>query len=94
VFEFSVPADGRYEVRFATAPHENRASNTALTIRHADGAASVTLNQRRPAIIDGYWVSLGTFRFAVGKPASVDVDATRIDGNAHIDAVQILPANE
>jgi hypothetical protein len=93
VFEFSVPVDGRYEVRFATAPHENRASNTALTLRHADGAASVTLNQKMPATIDGYWVSLGTFRFAAGKPAFVDVDAARGDGNAHIDAVQILPVN-
>ncbi len=89
-FEFSVPADGRYEVRFATAPHENRASNTALTIRHADGAASVTVNQRKPATIDGYWVSLGSYRFAAGKPATVEVDATKADGNVHLDAVQVL----
>jgi hypothetical protein len=91
-FGFTVPEDGRYEVRFATAPHENRASNTTLVIRHADGTATVTVNQKKPATIDGYWVSLGTYRFAAGKPAAVDVDATKADGNVHLDAVQLLPA--
>ena len=37
-FEFTVPTAGRYEVRFATAAHENRASNTAVTVHHADGS--------------------------------------------------------
>ncbi|MBL9198995.1 MAG: FAD-dependent oxidoreductase, partial [Opitutaceae bacterium] len=91
-FGFSVPETGRYEVRFATAPHENRASNTTLVIRHADGTATVTVNQKKPATIDGYWVSVGTYRFAAGKPAAVDVDATKADGNVHLDAVQVLPA--
>ena len=89
-FDFSVPADGRYEVRFATAPHENRASNTSVTIRHAEGAKTVTVNQRRPAPIEGRWVSLGTYRFAAGKTYGVDVDAAKADGNVHIDAVQVL----
>jgi hypothetical protein len=89
-FGFTVPADGRYEVRFATAPHENRASNTTLVIRHADGTATVTVNQKKPATIDGYWVSLGTYRFAAGKPGAVDVDATNADGNVHLDAVQVV----
>ena len=45
-FEFKVPADGRYEVRFATAPHENRASNTAVAVRHADGRSASSVNQQ------------------------------------------------
>jgi len=92
VFPFTVPADGRYEVRFATAPHENRASNTALVIRHADGVTPVAVNQRQPAPLDGYWVSLGTFRFLAARPAAVEVDATAADGMVHLDAVQVLPA--
>jgi hypothetical protein len=90
-FAFTVPADGRYEVRFATAPHENRASNTALVVRHAGGATPVTVNQRQPAPIGGRWVSLGFFNFKAGQPASVEVDATTADGNVHLDAVQVLP---
>ena len=91
-FEFKVPADGRYEVRFATAPHENRASNTAVAVRHADGRAAVQVNQRRAGAVDGRWVPLGTFRFAAGQTYAVEVDAASADGNAHIDAVQVLPA--
>ena len=91
-FAFTVPADGRYEVRFATAPHENRASNTALVVRHADGTSPVTVNQRNPAPIGGRWVSLGFFTFKAGQPAAVEVDATTANGNVHLDAVQVLPA--
>ena len=92
VFPFTVPADGRYEVRFATAPHENRASNTAVVVRHADGTTPATLNQRQPAPIGGRWISLGFFNFKAGQTASVEVDAAGADGNVHLDAVQVLPA--
>ena len=90
--EFSVPTDGRYEVRFATAPHENRASNTAVTVRSADGDKRVIVNQKQRAPIDGLWVSLGTHRFAAGKPGVVEVSAEQADGNVQIDAIQVLPA--
>ena len=91
VFELVIPATGRYEVRFATAPHENRATNTAVTVRSADGAASVVVNQRREAESLPHWVSLGVYRFVAGQPAAVEVDAAGSDGNVHIDAVQALP---
>ncbi|MFM9953390.1 MAG: FAD-dependent oxidoreductase [Opitutaceae bacterium] len=91
-FAFTVPTDGRYEVRFATAPHENRASNTALIVRHADGTTPVTVNQRKPATLDKHWVTLGIYRFTAGQPAAVEVDATNADGNVHLDGVQLLPA--
>ena len=87
-----MPADGRYEVRFATAPHENRASNTAVVVRHADGTTPATLNQRQPAPIGGRWISLGFFNFKAGQPAAVEVNADGADGNVHLDAVQVLPA--
>ena len=91
-FAFTVPTDGRYEVRYATAAHENRASNTAITVRHADGTAAVTLNQKQPGTLEKLWVSLGTYSFKAGQPAAVEVDAAKANGNAHIDAVQVLPA--
>ncbi|MBI5691954.1 MAG: FAD-dependent oxidoreductase [Verrucomicrobia bacterium] len=92
-FEFTVPTAGRYEVRFATAPHENRASNTSVSVRHAGGTATVSVNQRVPGPIDDRWVSLGTWRFEAGQTYAVVVDAANANGNAHIDAVQVLPAN-
>ena len=91
-FEFSVPAAGRYEVRYATSPHENRASNASVTVRSADGAKTMTVNQRKASPIDALWVSLGVYSFTAGKSYGVEVDASRADGNVHIDAVQVLPA--
>jgi len=92
VFPFTVPADGRYEVRFATSPHENRASNTAYKVRHADGERGGTVNQREPAPIASQWVTLGTYRFVAGQPAAVEIDASGANGNVHIDAVHVVPA--
>ena len=91
-FEFTVPASGSYEVRFASAAHENRASNTAVTVRHAGGNASVSVNQRVNPKIENRWIGLGTYTFNAGQTYSVVVDAAGADGNAHIDAVQVLPA--
>ena len=81
----------RYELRFATAPHENRASNTQVTVRSADGDRKVVVNQKQPGKIDNRWVSLGTHRFVAGKPWAVEVSVDGADGNVHIDAVQALP---
>jgi hypothetical protein len=91
VFEFTVPKNGRYEVRFATAPHENRASNTTYTVRSADGEKTGTLNQRQPAAIAKQWVSLGEYRFTAGQTGAVEINAEKADGNVHIDAVNVVP---
>jgi hypothetical protein len=91
VFELVIPSTGRYDVRFATSPHENRATNTAITVRSADGSKSVVVNQRRETDDVPHWVSLGVYRFVAGQPAAVEVDAANADGNVHIDAVQALP---
>jgi hypothetical protein len=79
-------------VRFATTPHENRASNTPVIIHSADGDKAVTVNQKKEAPIDKLWVPLGTFRFEAGKPALVEVGTESANGLVHIDAVQLLPA--
>jgi len=92
VFAFTVPSDGLYEVRFATAPHENRASNTAIIVRTSEGDSPVTVNQQKPATIDRHWISLGQYRLQAGKPGAVEVNADKANGNVHIDAVQVIPA--
>ena len=91
VFEFNVPKDGRYEVRFATAPHEYRASNTAYSVRSAEGEKSGTIDQKKPATIAKQWVSLGVYRFYAGHPGAVEINAENANGNVHIDAVNVVP---
>ena len=90
VFEFTVPKDGRYEVRYATASHPNRASNTPWTVRSVEGVKNGNLNQQRTPPIAKQWVSLGTFRFSANQPAAVEVNTDNVDGHVHIDAVNVV----
>ena len=61
-------------------------------MRHAGGNAAVSVNQRVNPKVESRWVALGTYKFNAGQTYAVVVDAATADGNAHIDAVQILPA--
>ena len=61
-------------------------------MRHAGGNAAVSVNQRVNPKIENRWISLGTYTFNAGQTYAVVVDAAGADGNAHIDAVQLLPS--
>jgi hypothetical protein len=61
-----------------------------VTIEHADGVAPVRVNERRKPMIDGLFVSLGTYRFVAGKAAVVTIGTEGTDGYVAIDAVQLL----
>ena len=89
-----LPAAGRYEVRLAYTANPNRATNVAVSVKHADGAEAVTVNQRKPPPIDKLWVSLGTFEFAKGKAGSVTVTNADADVYVVIDAIQWLPVEK
>ena len=79
-------------MRLCYSDHENRATNVPVKIESADGAKTVTVNERvEPPLPNGF-ISLGTFRFDAGKPGSVTISNEKVDGNVHADAVQILPA--
>ncbi|HND50823.1 MAG TPA: FAD-dependent oxidoreductase [Pirellulaceae bacterium] len=91
-FELTVPKSGRYEVRVAWMPHENRASKAPCTIeRIGHPPISVQLNQRKAPSGPQCFHSLGTFEFAAGKAAIV-LSSDGADGNVHADAVQLLEA--
>ncbi|WCJ60454.1 FAD-dependent oxidoreductase [Fontisphaera persica] len=91
-FEFQVPQDGRYEVRLAHQPHENRAKNTPVTVFCAEGEKQVEVNQQAAPLLPHGFVSLGIFRFSTGKVWAVEIRAAGANGYVHADAVQVLPA--
>ncbi len=90
-FEATLEA-GRWEVRVAYTSHSNRASNVPVTVRHADGTARMTIDQRRRPALDGVAVSVGTFRFERG--AEVVISNHDTDGHVIIDAVQFVRVEE
>jgi hypothetical protein len=91
-YDFKVEKAGSYEVRLNYSPHENRATNTPVTIESAEGRKTVAVNERIAPPLEKGFVSLGTFRFEPGKPAAVIVGDGPANGTIHIDAIQLLPA--
>ncbi|MBI3878868.1 MAG: FAD-dependent oxidoreductase [Verrucomicrobia bacterium] len=90
-FEAKLPKSGRYEVRFAYPPNNNRCSKLAVEVIHAGGREKVIVNERTAPPIDDLFVSLGTFEFTTDAPAAVILSNTGAYGYVVIDAVQWLP---
>ena len=89
-FSAVLPTSGKYEVRLSYTALTNRATNVPVTIRHAEGEQTVTVNQRQAPPIDGVTVSLGTFAFKAETPAVVILSNAGTDGHVIADAVQWL----
>jgi len=89
IFAAKLPRPGRYDVHIAYPAHANRATNVPVTIRHADGQATVALNQRRAPAIDRAFASVGVFRF--DREATVEIANDGADGYVIADAVRFVP---
>ena len=62
-FTPAVPQSGRYEVRLGYTTGVNRATNVPVTVLHADGETTMTVNQRDALPGGENLRSLGQFRF-------------------------------
>ncbi len=91
-FETRLPKTGRYEVRLAYTPNNNRASRVGVEVHHAGGQEMRWVNQKLAPPIDGLFVPLGLFEFSANQPAAVVVSNQGADGYVVIDAVQWLEA--
>jgi cytochrome c553 len=89
-----VPQAGRYEVRLAYAPLQNRANNVRVTILHADGEDNVFVDQTQVPTIDGRFVSLGKFRFEKDGAGYVLISNEGTTDFVTVDALQLLPEGE
>lgn len=90
-FTPTLPRDGRYEVRIAHCYNIRRATNTPVTIHHADGETILRINQQEPPPHGRLFRSLGTFRFQAGRNGWVRISTDGTDGKYVIaDAVQWL----
>ncbi|MBL9146708.1 MAG: FAD-dependent oxidoreductase [Verrucomicrobiaceae bacterium] len=87
-FATALPKPGKYEVRLAYAPNNNRATNVPVTVKHAAGEAKVTVNQRKPAPEEDLFLSLGSFKF--GSEANVTISNAGTDGYVVVDGIQII----
>ena len=86
----NLPKAGTYEVRLAYSPNANRATNVPVTVTHARGTSTVTVNQRKAPSVSETFVSLGTFTFDKGAAARVVISNAGADGFVVVDAVVFL----
>lgn len=94
-FGFQVPATGRYEVRVAWQPHENRSTRTLVILeRPGQVPLRFRVNQREANIDPHGFHSLGGFDFRAGEGGTVVLSTEGADGYVHADCVQLLPAKE
>ena len=74
---------------------EGRTTNAAVTIGHAAGVTSFTINQTYPLLAGsgGIWEELGIYTFRTGQPSPdyVSFDNAKGDGWLTISAVKLIP---
>ena len=90
-FTPNLPFFGNYDVYLRNPATANRATNTPVDIRHADGAlTTVTINQTQN---NNLWILLGTFPCPSGTLSSVTIRNNTGATGAYVaaDAVQFVP---
>jgi hypothetical protein len=92
-FSPDLPKAGWYEVRLAHCYNLRRATNTPVTIHHAEGEKQMRINQQEEPEHGKLFRTLGVFRFEAGRNGWVRVSNEGSDvGKVVIaDAVQFLP---
>ncbi|MCP5559238.1 MAG: FAD-dependent oxidoreductase [Verrucomicrobiaceae bacterium] len=87
----TLPKAGKYRVAITYGALANRANNVPVTIHHASGDASVTVNQKKKPSEKGLLEPLGTYDFEAGQSSYVEISNTGTKGHVIIDAIQFLP---
>jgi hypothetical protein len=90
-FEFKAPQTGKYDLRIAYLSHENRGDRVPVTVRSAAGTKTTKIDMRKPAPLKNDFYSLGEFSLKAREPVSVTISTENAGGNAHADALQVLP---
>ena len=88
-FTPDIPSDGTYSVYLYWNSSSNRAINVPVSITHAEGTASHTLNQQQNG---GQWVLLGDYDFDAGTSGTVTISNTGTNGYVIVDAIRLSPA--
>jgi hypothetical protein len=83
---------GRYDVYLAYQPGPNRASNAGVSLLHADGEFSASVDQREKPAVAGILHLVGTFRFEEGDQHYLILSNEDADGHVIGDAVVFVEA--
>lgn len=85
-FTPDIPSSDYYQISLRWTSYANRATNVPVTVTHANGTDSLTVNQ---SVAGGQWVPLGTYFFNAGTSGNVLIENTGTDGYVIADAIRV-----
>jgi hypothetical protein len=88
------PESGSFEVRVSYTPNPNRATNVPVTLTVNSTTTEHSINQQKPAPIDGVFHSLATVELKRDDAITVVISNKGTNGHVIADAVQLLPAKK
>ena len=89
-YELRAPAAGSYDVLVGWQSHENRGSAVPVLVETASGRTSTRFDMQKPAPLDGFG-SAGRVNLGKGDACVVVISTDGAKGNAHADAVMLVP---
>lgn len=90
-FTAKVEKTGRYEIRLAFQPHENRGTTVPVSWKSPSNEQQLKINMRQKPALDGGFVSLGETSLKAGESCVVTLTTENSGGIVHADAVQLVP---
>ncbi len=88
---FKVPMSGKFDLRIAYQPHENRGSKVPVTVTSEDQTITTRVNMNRPPPLKNGFVSVARLKLRQGESLRVTISSEDAGGLAHADAVQLIP---
>ena len=90
-YELKAPQAGLYDVLVGWQPHENRGSEVPVLVETAAGRSSVRLDMQKAAPLPDGFGSAGRVMLGTGDSCVVVIGTDAAKGNAHADAVMLVP---
>jgi hypothetical protein len=90
-WDLEPPTAGEWDVRIAYQPHENRGRTVPVTVKTSSGVIERRIDMTRPAPLEHGFVSVGQVTVQPGERVEVTIGSQGAGGNAHADAVQLVP---
>jgi hypothetical protein len=90
-YELKAPQAGLYDVLVGWQPHENRGSEVPVLVETAAGRSSVRFDMQKAAPLPDGFGSAGRVMLGTGDSCVVVIGTDAAKGNAHADAVMLVP---
>ena len=89
-FDFTLPKSGKFDVRLAYQPHENRGNAVRALMQLGEDEHVRSINMRKKAPLPNGFLSLGSVQGETGQAGSVTLTTDGAGGYVHADAIQLI----